>query len=156
MSKRRRDLFKDKEHLVRMAGIFAAGIVLFLLLQFLLVPKTFGRYGHYRASAIGDAAAHPLKYAGRAACSSCHAPVLEVHQGGKHARVGCEACHGALVEHARKPASVKPPALDSKKLCPACHAVSISRPAWFKQVNVQEHSSGEACDTCHQPHAPQM
>lgn len=156
MSKQRRDLFKDNEHLVRMAGIFAAGIVLFLGLQLLLVPKTFGLYGHYRAAAITEGAAKPMTYAGRAACGACHQPILEVQKSGKHASVGCEACHGALLGHARKPASEKPAKLDTKNLCPSCHAMNTARPTWFKQVNVQEHSSGEACDTCHQPHAPQM
>jgi len=54
-----RNLFKDKEHLVRMAGIFALGIVAFLVLQIALVPDTFGLYGHYRASAIGDETRKP-------------------------------------------------------------------------------------------------
>src|SRR5829696_5436932 len=78
MSKQRRDLFKDKEHLVRMAGIFAVGVVVFLGLQALLVPKTFGLYGHYRAAAITEVAAQPMSYAGRASCAACHQPVLEV------------------------------------------------------------------------------
>lgn len=156
MSKPKRSLFKDKEHLVRMAGIFAVGILLFLGLQALLVPKTFGLYGHYRAAAIGEVAALPMAFAGRASCAGCHAAALEVQKAGKHATLGCEACHGALLAHALKPASVKPAKLDAKKLCPVCHAANTARPPWFKQVNVQEHSSGEACDTCHQPHAPQM
>ena len=156
MNKRRRDLFRDKEHLVRMAGIFAAGIALFLGLQVLLVPDTFGLYGHYRAAAITDAGARPVTYAGRAACAGCHGPQTETLKGGKHATLGCEGCHGPLVRHARKPAAEKPRKLDAKKLCPVCHAMNAARPAWFKQVQVQEHSSGEACDSCHQPHAPQM
>lgn len=156
MSKRRRDLFKDKEHLVRMAGIFAVGVVTFFGLQALLVPKTFGLYGHYRAAAINEVAAKPMSYAGRAACGACHQPVLEVQKGGKHAAVGCEACHGALLAHARKPASEKAVRPDTKKLCPVCHAMNTARPAWFKQVDVEKHSAGEACGTCHQPHAPQM
>lgn len=156
MNKRRRELFKDKEHLVRMAGIFAVGLILFLVLQLLLVPDTFGLYGHYRAAAITDAAAKPLAHAGRAWCGSCHQPVVEAQKAGKHASLGCEACHGALIRHARTPASEKPRKLEAATLCPACHAANIARPEWFKQVNVQQHSGGEACDTCHQPHAPQM
>jgi hypothetical protein len=156
MSKPRRDLFKDKEHLVRMAGIFAIGVLLFLVLQFLFVPDTFGLYGHYRAAAITDVAAKPVTYAGRAACAGCHAAQADTLKAGKHTTLGCEACHGALARHARKPSAEKPRTLDTKKLCPVCHAVNAARPAWFKQVQVQEHSSGEACDTCHQPHTPQL
>jgi hypothetical protein len=156
MSKRRRDLFKDKEHLLRMAGIFAGGIVLFLVMHMLLVPKTFGLYGHYRAAAMSDVAAKPLSYAGRAACAECHANVVELQKAGKHATLGCEACHGPQLRHAGQPMDVKPVKLDTKKLCPTCHTANPARPKWFKQVKVQEHSSGEACDTCHQPHSPQM
>lgn len=156
MGNRRRDLFKDKEHLVRMAGIFATGIVLFLALRMLLVPKSFGRYGHYRAAAISDAAAKPLSFAGRAACNECHASVTETQKGGKHASLGCEACHGPQRRHATQPVDVKPVKLDTLKLCPVCHAANPARPKWFKQVNVREHSAGAACDTCHQPHSPQI
>ena len=47
---------KDAGHLFRMAAVFAIGIVLFLVLRGIFVPKTFGQYGHYRAAAIADVA----------------------------------------------------------------------------------------------------
>lgn len=156
MNIRRRRIFQDKEHLVRMAGIFAAGIAAFLLLQLLLVPDTFGLYGHYRAAAIGDQMRKPLAYAGRGACAGCHAAVVDAQKAGKHAALGCEGCHGALLGHAAAPARVKPRKLAAAKLCPVCHEASIARPKEQKQVKSAEHSGGEPCDTCHQPHAPQM
>jgi len=156
MSKRRRYLFKDKEHLVRMAGIFAVGIVIFLGLQMALVPKTFGLYGHYRAAAITDESSKPLAYAGRAACATCHQAVIDVHKGGTHARLGCESCHGPLLKHSIDPAHAKAQKPDAKKLCPVCHEMNIARPKWFKQVKSAEHSSGEPCNTCHQPHSPKI
>jgi hypothetical protein len=156
MSRRKRNLFQDKEHLVRMAGIFAAGLVLFLGLQMLLVPKTFGVYGHYRAAAISEVAASPLTFAGRAACARCHGNIVETQKGGKHAALGCEGCHGALLRHTIDPKREKPVVLDTKKLCPGCHAANVARPEWLGQVSVDEHSAGEACNSCHQPHAPQI
>ncbi len=156
MTKRRRRLFEDKEHLVRMAGIFAVGIVIFLGLQMALVPKTFGLYGHYRAAAITEEAGKPLTYAGRAACAACHLAVIDVHKNGKHAGLGCEACHGPQLKHALDPARAKAQKPDPKKLCPMCHEMNIARPKWLKQVKSAEHSSGEPCNTCHQPHAPQI
>lgn len=152
----RRNLFQDKEHLVRMAGIFALGIVLFLVLQLALVPDTFGLYGHYRASAIGDAVRKPLVHAGRDACARCHGAVVDAQKAGKHATLGCEGCHGALAQHVAAPSRVKPRKLASATLCPVCHEANIARPRTQKQVNSAEHSGGEACDTCHAPHAPQM
>lgn len=156
MSKRKQPLFKDKEHLVRMAGIFAIGIAIFLGLQMALVPKTFGLYGHYRAGAITDEAVKPVVYAGRTACSKCHEPAVQAHAGGKHARVGCESCHGPLFKHASDPARAKAEKPDTGKLCPVCHEMNTARPEWLKQVKTAEHSSGEPCNTCHQPHAPSM
>lgn len=147
---------KDKQHLVRMAGLFAAGIAVFVILQTALVPKTFGLLGHYRADAIIEETRKPLAHAGRAACGTCHDAVIEAQKAGKHAALGCEGCHGPLLRHALDPARAKPAKLDTKKLCPACHEMNIARPEFLKQVNVAEHSSGEACNTCHQPHAPQM
>ncbi len=149
-------LLRNKKHLVRMAGIFGIGITLFLGLQMLLVPKTFGRYGHYRAAAIDEEAARPVRYAGRAACASCHTPVVEAKQAGKHAALGCEGCHGALMQHGVDPARNRPRKPDPKALCPSCHEVNVARPKWLKQVKSAEHSSGESCTTCHPPHAPQM
>lgn len=148
--------FKDREHLFRMAGLFLAGILAFFILQGVFVPQTFGRYGHYRAAAIDDARAKPLVHAGRAACIRCHAEQATVHHGGAHARLGCEACHGALGAHARQPRAVKVQLPDTKVLCAHCHAKNVARPGWFKQVDVDEHSSGEACNTCHRPHDPKL
>lgn len=156
MSHRSRNLFKDKEHLVRMAGIFAVGIVLFFILQLALVPDTFGLYGHYRASAIGEERGRPLVYAGRAACSTCHAAVVETQKNGSHATLGCEGCHGPLLKHAAAPKSEKPAKLAAAKLCANCHEKNIARPKWHKQVDAAEHSSGEPCTSCHEAHAPQM
>lgn len=152
----KRALFQDKEHLVRMAGILAAGIVLFLVLQFLLVPDTFGLYGHYRASAIGDSANKPLAYAGRAACGRCHAEQAAIHHAGRHTTLGCEGCHGPLMQHAANPRAAKAVKPQATALCVRCHQMNQARPAWHKQVDAKEHSGGEDCNTCHQPHAPQM
>lgn len=156
MANRFRELFKDKEHLVRMAGIFAVGIVAFFLLQRFLVPDTFGRYGHYRGAAVTEAQRASLVFAGRASCERCHAEQATVQKTGPHAKLGCEACHGALRKHADSPTTVEAQKPDTKTLCPVCHAANVARPAWLEQVDVQEHASGEACGTCHQPHDPRM
>lgn len=156
MSNRGRDLFQDKQHLVRMAGIFAAGIAVFLVLQLLLVPRTFGLYGHYRASAIGEEMNKSLAFAGRAACGTCHAAQASLHESGKHATLGCEGCHGPLMKHTVNPRVHKAAKPAVASLCPRCHEMNVARPKWHKQVDAKEHSGGESCNTCHPPHAPQM
>jgi len=101
-SKRRSGLimskFKDAGHLFRFAGLFVLLFVVFLVVRHFVVPKSFGKYGHYRADAIGEIAAHPAKFAGHETCEACHSDILDKKSKGKHAHVNCEACHGALVK----------------------------------------------------------
>ncbi len=148
--------FKDVEHYVRAAVLFGVGITLFLILRSIMVPKGFGEYGHFRPGALADNAAKPLVFAGRAACAECHADVVESRLGHKHEHVGCEACHWALEKHAEDPTSVKPELPDVKTLCRTCHERNVGRPVSFPQVDVEEHSEGEACTSCHQPHHPEI
>ena len=97
--------FKDFEHLVRLAGLFAAGLLFFVVARAELVPADFGKYGHYRAGAIADVAARPMAYAGRARCTECHEDEVERSaRQRKHKVISCETCHGALLKHADDPA----------------------------------------------------
>lgn len=150
----RMNLLDDAGHLLRLAGVFAAGLILFLIVRAMFVPKTFGQYGHYRGSAIADIAARPVRFAGHQTCETCHADILEKKKDGKHARVNCEACHGPLAGHADDPTSVQAVKLDTAVLCARCHQENIAKPKSFPQVAAAEHSGGMPCDTCHQPHSP--
>jgi len=145
--------FKDSEHLLRVFGVFLAGTLLFLGLRAWFVPKSFGKYGHYRADSITEIAALPIRHAGHEVCESCHADVLEVKKTGKHINVNCEACHGALAKHAEDP-SIKPVLPDTAVLCARCHEANTAKPHGFPQVVTAEHSQGLPCNTCHQPHKP--
>jgi hypothetical protein len=146
---------KDREHLVRMAGLFLIGLVLFLVVQVLLVPKDFHKFGHFRAGALADNAARPVVFAGRQACESCHPDVVEARKGSRHGMIGCEACHGALAKHADDPSSLKPTRPDGRTLCLVCHREDVAKPKSFKQVNPQEHMGSELCISCHKPHHPE-
>jgi predicted CXXCH cytochrome family protein len=141
-------------HLVRVAGLYAAGTAAFFVLRALFVPAGFGLYGHYRAGAIDDNRARAIAFAGRAACVECHSDVPEAAKGGPHQAIGCEACHGPLAGHAADPVEKKAVRPDPKVLCARCHAASVARPARFPQVDVAEHAGGEACTTCHAAHNP--
>jgi transcription elongation factor Elf1 len=146
--------FKDAAHLFRFAGLFVVAFLIFWVIRGYVVPKSFGQYGHYRAAAIGEIAAHPEHYAGHQTCETCHTDVQDVKKTGKHAHVNCEACHGPQAQHADDPGSVTPPKLDTAVLCVRCHSASAARPKNFPQVKVDEHSNGLPCETCHQPHSP--
>ncbi|HEX6880363.1 MAG TPA: hypothetical protein VF135_08375, partial [Terriglobales bacterium] len=68
--------FKDTEHLLRVAAVFVTGILLFLVLRAVFVPRSFGLYGHYRADALQEITARPISYAGHKACADCHDDVV--------------------------------------------------------------------------------
>ncbi|MDR3772534.1 MAG: multiheme c-type cytochrome [Terracidiphilus sp.] len=91
-------VFKDAGHLFRFAGLFVLAFLIFLVVRHYVVPKSFGQYGHYRAAALGEIAAHPAKFAGHETCEGCHSDVADKKSKGKHAHVNCEACHGALFQ----------------------------------------------------------
>ncbi|HMD77137.1 MAG TPA: multiheme c-type cytochrome [Terracidiphilus sp.] len=149
-------VFKDARHLFRFAGLFVFAFLVFLVVRHDVVPKSFGQYGHYRGNAIGEIAAHPIKFAGHQACESCHTDVLDVKAKGKHANVNCEACHGALAKHADDPSTVTPVKPDTAVICAQCHTASAAKPKGFPQVVPEEHSTGLPCETCHKPHSPGM
>jgi hypothetical protein len=146
--------FRDYEHVLRMAGLFAGAIVLFLAWRAWAVPPDFGKYGHFRAGAIADAAARTPNYAGRATCIECHGDIEQARQGGKHAQIGCEACHGPLGSHARVETDVAPIRPNPRAVCLQCHTAGIGKPKTFPQIVVQEHSSAGPCTECHQAHKP--
>ena len=150
----RRD-FGTYEHVVRMAGLFAAGLIVFLFVRWILVPSDFGLYGFYRAGALHDNTARPMVYAGRASCAECHDPIIQERKGSKHEQVGCESCHGPLASHARGDV-VSPPKPDTKSVCVPCHAKMDGRPAKFPQLDFTDHAGDALCVDCHKPHSPKI
>jgi hypothetical protein len=146
-------MFKDIEHLIRLAIVMALGVVMFVVVRTAVIPRSFGQYGHYRGDAITEIAAQPIAFAGHQVCEGCHTKVVDQKKLGKHVGVRCEACHGALAGHADDP-SVTPPKLDTIVVCARCHEVNSAKARTFPQVVTAEHSGGIACDTCHQPHMP--
>ncbi|MGC4052598.1 MAG: cytochrome c3 family protein [Paludibaculum sp.] len=147
---------KEAAHLVRVALLFVGAMALFLVVRHVVVPKTFGQYGHFRGSALAEIRARPISFAGRSTCEMCHEEQLTLLRGGKHAGVGCEACHGPQAKHADDPSGFKPILPDTKILCARCHEANAAKAAKFPQVVVKEHSGGEACNGCHVPHKPKI
>ena len=150
-----RSSFKDALHLIRLAVVLVIAFTAFLVLRSALVPKTFGQYGHYRGAALAEVRQQAITFAGRQACEPCHDEVVTAKSKGRHAAVGCEACHGPLAKHADDP-STKPQLPDSAVLCARCHEANSARPKRFPQVVLEEHSGGAPCTSCHQPHQPKI
>lgn len=149
-------MFKDIEHLIRLAAVILIACIAFVVLRAAVVPKSFGKYGHYRADAISEIAARPIAHAGHEVCEACHTDIADQKKLGRHVVVPCEACHGPQARHADDPATIKPPKLDTAVVCARCHEANSAKPREFPQVATADHSAGLACDTCHQPHRPKI
>jgi hypothetical protein len=130
----------------------------FLVVRSALVPKAFGKYGHYSPGALATIRKKPISYAGQDACLMCHEDEGKVRAAGRHAHVACEACHGPQAEHvnADDPGSHKPRLPEVANLCRRCHERGAAKPKGFPQVATVEHSGGVACNSCHQPHNPHL
>lgn len=148
--------FKDIEHLLRLAALFAAGVLVFGVARAEFVPATFGTLGHYRAKAIDDVRAKPIEYAGQAACADCHGDIVELRAKARHSNIACESCHGPLAKHAADPGDVTPKLPVATPLCTHCHAANTGKTKRYPTVDIKDHAGSENCITCHKPHDPRI
>src|SRR3954469_25562316 len=109
--------FKDAEHLLRLASLFVAAVLVFTVARAELVPASFGKFGHYRANAIDDVRARPIAHAGQAACAECHSDVVDLRAQARHKAMSCESCPGPLAQHAADPGQMTPTLPDARPLC---------------------------------------
>jgi hypothetical protein len=122
-----------------------------------LVPDSFGRYGHYRAEALDEAKAKAPLFAGVQACSpDCHGDVIDSRVGSKHNDINCETCHGPAAAHVADYEKVKPIKPDPATICLMCHSPNVAKPAFMKQVDPLKHYRGKSCGSCHKPHHPEI
>jgi hypothetical protein len=152
-------LFIMPQHIKRLIGAFALVFVLFLVMQQVLKPGSFGKLGHYRADAILENKMKAVHYAGSDKCTECHEDMASDKSVGFHAQLQCEVCHGPGLKHAmyadkfkdgELPDSLKLNKPDQRKDCAICH-----------QVNTKEHNLIDkrnfgklVCIDCHNPHQP--
>jgi hypothetical protein len=122
--------------------------------RLVLVPRTFGDKGHYRAAATDSIMQLPMHYAGHDVCTMCHAQVAQTKAASFHRGVACEVCHGPASDHLANPMQVKPPAPRDRSFCPRCHAFDAARPSGFPQIDTTQHNPGIPCFMCHRPHDP--
>jgi ribosomal protein S27AE len=138
----------------RLGIVFAVAITVLIGARSILVPASFGKYGHYRAAAVDSIAARPVKYAGHQECEACHDDIAGRRAHGNHRSVACEVCHGPGEAHVLAPGDVTPPAPRDRGFCPRCHAYNPSRPTGFPQIDPVAHNPLKPCISCHDPHAP--
>lgn len=134
----------------RLMLAFGALVASFFGFRSMVVPDSFGETGFYRADFVKEIREDPMRHAGRESCANCHDLVSST----KHTQkgVGCEACHGPSLSHTEDFEKFKPSRLGPDVACGRCHAQIAGRPKEFPQVDIKEHSGGEACRTCHTVH----
>lgn len=143
-------------HVIRVALLFAFGLVAFLSARTFFVPADFGKLGFYRAGALDEIQALPLKHAGHEACEVCHGAVVEERGTSKHAALHCETCHGPQADHAANVQPLPAKIADPRTLCLRCHLRIAGKPATFPQVSADMHPVDADCTACHKPHHPEL
>jgi hypothetical protein len=142
------------EQVTRLTIILIFLIAAFIFLRSMLVPSDFGKYGHYRASAIDEITSLEIKYAGHVICYDCHDDVVDFKSEGYHKKVSCEVCHGPAALHIDDPEAFVLEAPRERDNCPLCHEYIPSRPTGFPQIVSASHNPMKPCITCHDPHDP--
>lgn len=153
---------RHAKHIFRVFALLILAVVGLILLRDILVPPTFGDYGHYRGGNVVQQMALPVRHGGDAACAECHAPQFSAHESGGHARVRCELCHAALAVHVADGKRVaEMPVRRNQDLCLLCHQDLPARPKAQPQIQPAQHvvdqggePGPEACFDCHDPHSP--
>jgi hypothetical protein len=140
--------------IVRLVILTLAIVSTYAVARQLFVPKSFGRYGHYRGDALTEIAAREPRYAGEKACDECHSDIRLKLDKYEHKTIACESCHGISNAHAADPDhndAVK----GGDALCLRCHDYDPARPAFLKQIELSKHYSGKGkCVECHISHQP--
>jgi predicted CXXCH cytochrome family protein len=148
--------FKNTEHLIRLMLLVTATAIIFVIIRSALMPKSFGKFGFYRAEALAEIKATPLQYAGQKSCTPCHKTNAEQKLISRHRLLSCEVCHGPLMLHTLNPTEVKASKPDSIGVCSRCHSRNVTRPKDLPQVDIEEHRQGFVCIECHWPHHPEL
>ncbi len=167
------------QHIKRLIVVFAAFLVLFLVLRQLLKPDSFGELGHFRAKAIPENANRKMHYTVADSCTKCHRDIRAEKDLGFHKQLKCEVCHGPGLKHALYADKFKDGELpDSLKLykpierkdCAICHQINAARikiqfdtinNSMIHQIDALTHNTGDPttkelfkCIDCHNPHQP--
>lgn len=139
----------------RLALAFGIFISLFLVVRHLLVPDTFGKYGHYRAASLIDNAMPEIHFAGQEACFKCHQDIQDKKSADVHGDIHCETCHGPGEKHvlsSKKEDILKP---SGREFCGICHSMNAAKvKSTINQIDLSKHNIGKNCIECHNPHQP--
>ena len=139
----------------RLLLVFGIFILVFIIVRQLLVPPSFGEFGHYRGKSLIENMDKPLAYAGSDSCMRCHAENAAMKDTSVHASLKCEVCHGPCLQHVLHPKDVKPQKPITREFCGLCHSKNAARNKdVIPQIDLKEHNTDQKCVECHNPHNP--
>jgi len=167
------------QQIKRLIIAFASIFVLFLIMQQVLKPDSFGEIGHYRSKSIQENKMRTLHYAGSESCIKCHEDIHLEKSSGFHTTLKCEVCHGPSLKHVQYADQFEGGELPDSLLlykpgeredCLICHQSHAARTkivfdsidnSVIKQIDNLKHNpvnkkTKEAlkCIDCHYPHQP--
>ena len=140
---------------IRSILAIVAGAVVLSIVLFVGAAMAWSPYLDFSLHRDSDAvarAALPLSYAPGGTCERCHTSEAGRLSTAGHAAIGCQSCHGALIQHAdaADPRTVAV-TVPTDAVCIRCHAQADGRPAGFRQIVPSQHYLS-ACLACHDPH----
>jgi hypothetical protein len=96
-----------------------------------------------------------LSFASSSTCARCHATEGTRLASRSHAGIGCQSCHGALLEHTLESQGTGSQgvtiAVPTDVVCVRCHVQATGRPAGLRGIIPAEHYVS-TCLACHDPH----
>jgi len=145
------------QQLKRLLIAFLIFTSLFLVVRHFLVPKDFGKYGHYNPAALKNNESHEVKFIDPKECATCHYDIDTLKISGSHKDINCQTCHGPGYKHIEDPTKnvlIKP---TERAFCGKCHEKNAARSGkTIKQQDLSTHNPGSKCVECHNPHKPNM
>lgn len=163
--------YKDKLHIIIVFSITFLFLLTGFVVNRILQPESFGKYGHYRWNANNENMNKQIVNQNINTCKECHANIYQLHEKDAHYNVPCVDCHGAANLHVAyyKGDSLKGITKEKAFLekeyklegCLYCHRKLKARPPDFPQVDQEEHykflhvtDPNTKCIECHNPHEP--
>ena len=142
------------KHIFRLVSLILGFLVVAIIAKPFLTVDSFYRFGHYRANSVTEIAAQEPVLQTANYCQGCHSARHAQWSAGSHKSVTCEICHGAAQGHPQN--GKLPIPKDAVKLCTQCHEAMPGRPRTQPQIQVTQHSGGQQCNICHNPHSPKI
>jgi cytochrome c553 len=142
------------KHIFRLVSLILGFLVVAIVAKPFLTVDSYYKFGHYRANSVSEIAAQEPVLQTARYCEGCHNARHAQWSAGSHKSVTCEICHGPAQGHPQN--GKLPIPKDAVKLCTLCHEAMPGRPRTQPQIQVAQHSGGQQCTVCHNPHSPKI